>query len=222
MAPAKPILIGAGDSPAKNNDLTCFKTFPIEAATCLHVGPCLWSGQWIRLQDLIIPDLRSFLKFPTTINNEALFQFPHVPVGDRMLFKHLSMYYSVLEAGMDVALSLLEAPGVSLDRFFSKQKNREFKLKYLRKLFDNNNNVVCLQEVHGKDEYLQAIQVLAPRFRLYGTFFLENAGGSAICIHWDLLPEEAIVTHFIPCQGRDHIVHIQTGRQNLVIVNVHF
>ena len=97
---------------------------------------------------------------------------------------------------------------------FSKQKNREFKLKYLKKLFINNN-IVCLQEVHGKDEYLQAIQVLAPRFRLFGTFFPENehAGGSAICIHRDLLPEEAIVTHLITCQGRDHIVHIQSGRQ---------
>ena len=50
----------------------------------------------------------------------------------------------------------------------------------------------------------------------------KNAGGSAFCTHRDLLPEEAIVTHSITCQGRDHVVHIQSGRQNLVIVNVHF
>ena len=33
----------------------------------------------------------------------------------------------------------------------------------------------------------------------FGTFILgnENAGGSAICIHKDLLPEDAIVTHMI-------------------------
>ena len=57
-----------------------------------------------------------------------------------------------------------------------------------------------------------------------GTFFPgnENAGGSAICIHRDLLPEEAIVTHLITCQGREHIVNIQSGRQSLLIVNVHF
>ena len=36
---------------------------------------------------------------------------------------------------------------------FSSQKNRE--LKYFRKLI--NNNIICLQEVHGKDEFLQAI-----------------------------------------------------------------
>ena len=77
--------------------------------------------------------------------------------------------------------------------------------------------------MHGKDEFLQAIQVLAPRFRLCGTFLPdnENAGGSAICIHRDLLPEEAIVSHVITCQGRDHLVKIQSGH-NLIIVNVHF
>ena len=73
---------------------------------------------------------------------------------------------------------------------FSKQKNREFKHKYLKKLFINNN-IVC-------------------------------PGGSAICIHKDLLPEDAIVTHVITCQGRDHVVNVQSGRRNLVVVNVHF
>ena len=146
-----------------------------------------------------------------------------------MLFKHNRKYYNVLKGEMDVAPPFPKAcdvlfgtPGVSLD-LFSPNKNREFKLKYLRMLFDNNN-ILCLQEVHGKDEYLQAIQVLAPRFRFFGTFIPdnENAGGSAICIHRDLLPEEAIVTHLVTCQGRDHLVNIQSGRHNLVIVNVHF
>ena len=50
----------------------------------------------------------------------------------------------------------------------------------------------------------------------------EDAGGSAICIHKDLLPEDAIVTQMITCQGRDHIGNVQSGRKNLVIVNVHF
>ena len=61
-------------------------------------------------------------------------------------------------------------------------------------------------------------------FGCYGTFIPdnENAGGSAICIHWDLLPEEAIMTHLVTCPGRDHLVSIQSGRHNLVIVNVHF
>ena len=82
-----------------------------------------WSGLWIRSQVLIIPDLRSFLKFPTTINNEALFQLPHAPVGGRILSNHLR-YSMVLHVGIRVAISLMEVcdvllgtPGVSLDLF---------------------------------------------------------------------------------------------------------
>ena len=97
------------------------------------------------------------------------------------------------------------------------------KLNYLKKLLDHNN-IICLHEVHGKNEYLQAIQVLAPQFRFFGTFIAdnENAGGSAICIHRDLLPEEATVTHLITCHGRDPLVSIRSERHSLVIVNVHF
>ena len=60
-------------------------------------------------------------------------------------------------------------------------ENRELKHNYFKKLLDCNN-ILCLQEVHGKDEILQALQVLAPNFRLIGTFILgnENAGVSAI------------------------------------------
>ena len=31
-----------------------------------------------------------------------------------------------------------------------------------------NNDVICLQEVHGKDEFFQANQTLVPQFRLFG------------------------------------------------------
>ena len=95
---------------------------------------------------------------------------------------------------------------------FSKPRNREFKLKYLKRLFDTHS-ILCLEKVHGMDEYLQAIQVLAPRFRFFGPFSgNENAGVSAFCIHRDF-PEEVIVTHLIACQGHDHFVSIQSGRQ---------
>ena len=163
-----------------------------------------------------------------TNNNDALFQLPHTPVRGKVLFNHLK-YYKVLQVGIHVAISLMEVcgvllgtPGVSLDRFFLAEEQRGQTQIFQEAL--GNNNILCLQEVHGKDEYLQAMQVLAPRFRFFGTFIPgnEDAGGSAICIHKDLLPEDAIVTHMITCQGRDHIVSIQSGRQSLVIVNVHF
>ena len=105
----------------------------------------------------------------------------------------------------------------------SSQLSREQKQNYFRRLIENNN-IICLQEVHEKDEFLQAIQVLAPRFWLYGTFIPgnANAGGSVTCIHEDLLPDDAVVTHVITCQGRDHIVNVRSGSRSPVVVNVHF
>ena len=50
----------------------------------------------------------------------------------------------------------------------------------------------------------------------------ENAGGSATCIHKDLLREDALVTHMITYEGRDHFVNMKSGRKRLVIVNVHY
>ena len=80
------------------------------------------------------------------------------------------------------------------------------------------------REGHEKNEFFQAIQVWVPRFRLFGTFILgsENSGKSAFFIHQDLLPEGVIVIHVIACQGHDHVVNVQPGRRNFVVVNVHF
>ena len=82
----------------------------------------------------------------------------------------------------------------------------------------------AFKKFHGKDEIIQAVQVLLPQFRLHGTFIPNyfNASGSAICIHKNLLPEGAIVTHVVTCQGRDHTVTIHSGDCVLVVVNVHF
>ena len=181
------------------------------------------------MADPILADPRFLLLFPVATNNKVLVQLLNVLAGDRVLFTHNRRYYNVLQGGMDAAPSFLKACGalrgtseVSLDLFFA-NKRTEFKRKYLKKLFDIYN-ILCLQEVHGKDEHLQAIQVLAPRFKFFGTFIPdnENAGGSAICIHRDLFPEDTLVTHVITCQGRDHLVTIGSGRHNLVFVNVHF
>ena len=74
---------------------------------------------------------------------------------------------------------------------------------------------VCFQELHGKDELLQAVQVVASRFRPHGTFIPKNvnAGGPAICIQKDFLLDDALVTH---------IVNIRSRCRNPVIGNVHF
>ena len=103
---------------------------------------------------------------------------------------------------------------------FSSQKNRELKLKYFRKLLDNNN-IICLQEVHGKDEFLQATQVLVPRFGFFWYFQSWKRECRRIGhLHpQELLPEEAIVTL---AKAVTHIVRVQSGRQSPVTVNVHF
>ena len=117
---------------------------------------------------------------------------------------------------------LLGTPGVSLDMFSPDTGTENSNSNYLRKTFGSQHHLS--PGGARKDEYLQAIQVLAPLFRLFVTFLPdnENAGGSAICIHRDLLFEGAIVSHVIACQGRNHLVNIQSGRHSLVIVNVHF
>ena len=100
----------------------------------------------------------------------------------------------------------------------SSQCSRERNHAYFTRL-TGDNDVICLQETHGKDEFLQSIQVLVPQFRLFGTFIPSNAnaGGSAILIRTSLLPNHALVTHEITCQGRDHIVTTRQLRCDLVM-----
>ena len=214
----------------KDLELTCSTTFQFRDATCLQVGPM--SLDWP-----VNPFGRSDSSRPLLP--------PDVPTGEQQRGAFPASFRSRWRQGALQAQPQILQRATGWDgcgRFlfeglrcitwntrglvgsvFSRHRKRVFKLKYLKKLLDNNN-IICLQEVHGKDEFLQAIQVLAPRFRLFGTFLLdnENAGGSAICIHRDLLPEEAIVTHVVTSQSRDHLVNIRTGRHSLVIVNLHF
>ena len=49
----------------------------------------------------------------------------------------------------------------------SSQLSREQKHISFTRLAENND-VICLQAVHGKDEFFQAIQILVPQFRLIG------------------------------------------------------
>ena len=123
--------------------------------------PCPWIGLLILLADPILSDPRFFLMFAAANNSVVPFQLLNVLAGDRVLFTHNRRYYNVLQGGMDAAPFfpevydvLLGTPGASLD-LFSPERNREFKLNCLKKLLDRNN-IICLQEVHAKDEFLQA------------------------------------------------------------------
>ena len=99
----------------------------------------------------------------------------------------------------------------------SSQHTREQKHIYLTRVAKNND--ICLQETHGKDEFLQAVHILFPPFRLLGAVTLNsvNEGGSAFFVHKNFLPDGAVVNHTPTCQGRSHSDH-----SVLVVVNVHF
>ena len=58
-----------------------------------------------------------------------------------------------------------------------------------------------------------SLQGLHTQFRIFGTYVTDNvnSGGSAILIRKNLLPDLAVVTLEITCQGRDHIVRVQSG-----------
>ena len=181
------------------------------------------------MADPTLPDPRFILTFHAIDYVVWPFLLLNVLAGDRVLFKHNRRYLQRSTGWDGRGPFLSEGPRCItwntrglVGSVFSRQRRSESKLAYLKLL--DHNKIVCLREVHGKDEFLQAIQVLAPQCRSFGAFLPdnENAGGSAICIHRDLPPEEALVTHLITCHGRDHLVNIRSERHSLVIVNVHF
>ena len=210
--------------PAKDIDMTCCKTLPTKAITCLPLQfvfsewpvalppECEQSCPSSSHEDSNDDHLENTLPaLPHSRCRRDALQPPQVQqdTAGRDTCGHFS------DGGLRCII--WNTRGL-VGSVLSSQKNRELKLKYFGKVIDNNN-IICIQEVHGKDEFLQALQVWATRLKFFGTFIPcnENAGGY-ICIHKDLLPEDAIVTHMIACQGRDHIVNIQCGQKNPVIV----
>ena len=211
---------------SKDADLTCSKTFLFRDATCLPLGPMSMSLEWP-----VNPFGRSAPVVPSGDRQEGA-----LSASERSRWRQDALQSSTTEdittycrvrwmlppsfpKACDVFLGTL---GALLDLFSPNRRTESPNSIISKNSLDHN--IICLQEVHGKNECLPAIQVLAPRFRLFGTIHLDSeyAGGSAICIHRDLLLEDALVTHVVTCHGRDHLVNSQSGRHNLVIVNVHF
>ena len=148
-----------------------------------------------------------------------------------MLFKHIRRYYNVLQGGMDVATScpkacdvLLGTPGAWLDLFFSRKGTAYSNSNISKDSWTTTTTVFVSRKCMARTSFFRLSRCWLRDFDSLVPFFLtmRMRGGSAICIHRDLLPEEAIVSHVITCQGRDHLMNIQSGRHNLVIVNVPF
>ena len=162
--------------PAKDIDLTCYKTLPIKYITCLQVGPMFleWPVDPIARFDQSSPSLSS----EGSIVDQQRGDFP---ASTRSRWRRDALHSPQLQHGTvgrdtrghfpDEGLRCISwnTGGLVGSVFFS-QKNRELKLKYFRRLLDNNN-IICLQEGHGKDVFLQAIQVLAPRLKFFFGYF---------------------------------------------------
>ena len=167
------------NQPVKDFDLTCFKTFPIKATTCLQVGPMSLDWPLDRIARFDKPRPSSS---PVDSIDEQ--QRGDLPASTRSRWRQDALQPPQAQHGTagrdtsghfpdgDLRCINCNTRGLA-GSVFSSQKNKELKLKYFRKLLDNNN-ILCLQEVHGKDEFLQAIQVLAPRFRFFCTFIPGN------------------------------------------------
>ena len=120
-----------------------------------------------------------------------------------MLFNHHTKYYSVLRVGMDMALSLPEVcgvllgtPGVSLD-LSSLSRRTGNSSSNTSKSFSSTTTLYVFRKYIEKTSitklsrcWLRGFDYLVPSFQK------ENAGGSAICIHRDLLLDEAMVPYF--------------------------
>ena len=212
---------------AKDIDLICFKTFPIKAATCSHIGPMTL--------DWPVDPFARFDHFRSSLSREVPsddHQRDALPASTRSRWKQ-----NTIQAPPQVLQRITGCDGCG--PFLSGGLRCVTNTRGLigsvfphKRTESSNSNISRSSLTPTTFSVSRRYMVRTSISRLFmcwlhDLFFLyflesENAGGSAICVHRDILPEEAIVTHVITCQGPDHLVKIQSERHNLVIVNVHF
>ena len=181
--------VGAGDQSAKDSDRTCSKMLLIKAITCLQVGPMS-------------------LDWPVDLSAGSDFSAlpPEVPSGEQQRVAFPASKRSCKRQDALHAQPRILQRTTGWDRcgpFFSEglrcsTRNTwglvgsvftRHEWRVLTQLSQKNFSTTtfvfrkCMVRT-----IFQAIQVLAPRFRFFGTFIPdnENAGGSAISFHRDL------------------------------------
>ena len=157
------LLLGQGQSilpqlqKPNETDLTFYKILPTKSVTCLQVGPM--SLEWAVApsggsdQSSLSPSQEDALLAPPRLRwrRDAL-QPPEIQRGclDRKTGVHIP------EGGHRCATwntrGLVGSP-------FSSQTSRERKHNYFSRL-TGSNDIICLQEIHGKDEFLHAFPAL--------------------------------------------------------------
>ena len=105
----------------------------------------------------------------------------HINVGDAMSCSRLKCSgadqgHECSHSDWRPAMRLMEYERAS---WFCLLSNLQGTAAYLPQAAGWKNDIICLQETHGKDECLQA-QVLHTQFRMFGTFVSHNVnvGGS--------------------------------------------
>ena len=226
LASAEPIYTGAGESASEGYRPDLLQDVPDQGHHMLtsraHV-PGLASGSDCKIWS-ILPLSRFPVKIPMTNIPKTLFQLTHIYVGGGMLFNHLK-YSMVLQVEIHVATSLTEVCdvllgtlGVSLDRFFPHWKT-----------FSSNSNISgssLTTTTYVPRRYTERMS-FSRLFRCW----LRDLGFLVLSFLETRMQEDrpfpttgtfAWWFYCDTCQGRDHLVRVQSGRQSPVIVNVHF
>ena len=153
----------------KDIDFTCYKTLPTKSITCLHVGPM--SLEW----PVALP-AGSDPYSPSPSHEDPRGEHPGdaLPVSPHSRWRRDALQPpQVQQCSVDWNTcvnfpsgglrSVTWNTGGLLGSVTSSQNCREHKHNCFRRLIENSN-IIFLQEVHGKNEFLQTIQVCAPRF----------------------------------------------------------
>ena len=143
-------------------------------------------------------------------------------VGGRMLFIHFR--YSMVQQVMKCVVASLSAACVVLpgtredqsDRFFHRRETENVNTIISRSTWTPTISCVS-RKFMEKTNSSRPFRFLRPGFSSLELSFKinQNTGGSASCIHKDVLPDETTVTHIVTCPGRDHIVSIQSERTKI-------
>ena len=109
---------------------------------------------------------------------------------------------------------------VLVGSIFSRQRSREFKLKnYLQNSWTTTTSFVSRKYME-RTSFFKLSTCWLRDFGSVVLFFLTNEDRQSAYTGTFCLKK--LLLHVFTCQGRDHLVNIQSGRHSLVVANVHF
>ena len=197
-------------------DMTCSKMLTIKATTCLQVGPM--SLDWPVDPFARFDFSRSSLS-PEVPNDDPQRGGPPTSTSSRWRQDALQAQPQISQrtTGWDGCGPFL-SEGMRCITWntrglvrpvFSKQKKQRIQTQIFEKTFLTPITFYVSKRCMERTNIFRLFWCWLRDFSFLGTFIPdnENAGGSAICINKDILPEGAVVSHVIACQGRGHLLN---------------